>query len=69
MVGIDDELRGEKIKAFVVLSDGKAATEKELKEYCREYLARYKIPHDVAFIDSLPRTATGKVRKEELKKL
>ena len=69
VVGIDDELRGEKIKAFVVLRDGKTASEKELKEYCREYIARYKIPHDIAFTDSLPRTATGKILKEELKKL
>ena len=69
VVGIDDELRGEKIKAFVVLKDGAKVTDKELKEYCREYLARYKIPHDIVFIDSLPRTSIGKVCKEELKKL
>jgi len=69
VVGIDDELRGEKIKAFVVLRDGVAVTDKDLKEYCREYISRYKIPHDIVFIDSLPRTAIGKVSKEELKKL
>jgi long-chain acyl-CoA synthetase len=67
VVGIDDEVRGERTKAFVVLKDGQTATDRELKDFCREYLARYKIPHDVVFVDSLPRTSSGKVRKEDLK--
>ena len=67
VVGIDDEVRGERTKAFIVLKGGQTATDRELKDFCREYLARYKIPHDVVFVDSLPRTSSGKVRKEDLK--
>jgi len=67
VVGIDDEVRGERTKAFVVMKDGQTATDRELKDFCREYLARYKIPHDVVFMDSLPKTSSGKVSKEDLK--
>jgi len=69
VVGIEDELRGERIKAFVGLTDGRVATERELKEFCREYLARYKVPKEIIIMDSLPRTATGKICKEDLKQL
>ena len=69
VVGIEDELRGERVKAFVGLTDGVVTTERELKEFCREYLARYKVPKEIIFVDSLPRTATGKIRKEDLKRV
>jgi len=69
VVGIEDELRGERVKAFVGLTDGRVATERELKEFCREYLARYKVPKEIIIMDSLPRTATGKICKEDLKQL
>jgi len=69
VVGIEDELRGERVKAFVGLTDGVVTTERELKEFCREYLARYKVPKEIIFVDSLPRTATGKIRKEDLKQV
>ncbi len=69
VVGIEDELRGERVKAFVGLNDGVVTTERELKEFCRQYLARYKVPKEIVFVDSLPRTATGKIRKEDLKQV
>ena len=55
-------------KAFVVLKDGAHATEKELKKFCMDHLARYKVPRLFSFETELPRTPTGKVLKKELRK-
>jgi len=68
VVGIPDELRGELIRAVISLRAGKTATEWEIKQFCLERLANYKVPKQVIFLDSLPKTATGKIRKEDLKK-
>ncbi len=69
VVGVPDELRGERVKAVVSLKDGLAATERELQEFCRERLANYKVPKKVVFVDSLPRAAGGRIRKEDLKRV
>ncbi|MFH5798258.1 long-chain fatty acid--CoA ligase [Haladaptatus sp. CMAA 1911] len=66
VVGIPDERRNETVKAFVVLTPDADATEDEIQEYCLERLAAYKHPREVAFVDELPRTTTGKVQKFEL---
>lgn len=68
VVGIPDELRGEVIRAIISLKAGEVATEQEIKRFCLERIANYKVPKQVIFLDSLPRTATGKIRKEDLKK-
>jgi len=68
VVGVPDELRGEVIKAFVSLKAGEVATEQEIKRFCLRHIANYKVPKQVIFLDSLPRTATGEIRKEDLKK-
>lgn len=67
VVGVDDELRGEKVRAVVSLKPGATVTEKEIKEYCRKYMATYKVPKEVIIMPALPRTATGKVRKADLR--
>ena len=72
-VGVPDPYRGETVKAFVVLKPGETATEKEIIDYCRERLARYKVPKLVEFRDELPKSLVGKVlrkvlREEEIKK-
>ncbi|ESS10549.1 MAG: acyl-CoA synthetase (AMP-forming)/AMP-acid ligase II, partial [uncultured archaeon A07HR60] len=64
VVGIPDERRGETVKAFVV-SNGDV-TKDEIRDYCLSNLAEYKHPREVAFVDELPRTTTGKVQKFEL---
>ncbi|MFC2003761.1 class I adenylate-forming enzyme family protein [Chloroflexota bacterium] len=69
VVGIDDVLRGERIRAVVALKDGATVAEGELKDLCREQLANYKIPKEVIIIDSIPKTATGKINKEALRQL
>jgi len=68
VVGVPDELRGEVVRAVISLKVGKTATEWEIKQFCLERLANYKVPKQVVFLDSLPKTTTGKIRKEDLKK-
>jgi fatty-acyl-CoA synthase len=67
VVGVDDDKFGQRLKAFVVLTPGASFSEAEVKEYVRANLARYKVPGQVEFLDQLPRNATGKVLKRELK--
>jgi fatty-acyl-CoA synthase len=67
VVGVPDERWGEACLAFVVLAGD--ATEDELLEHCRTRLARYKVPKDVRFVESLPRNALDKVVKTELLEL
>lgn len=68
VVGIPDELRGEIIRAIISLREGEVATEQEIKRFCLERLASYKVPKQVIFMNSLPKTATGKIHKEALLK-
>jgi fatty-acyl-CoA synthase len=65
-IGVEDEKFGQRLRAFVVLQDGRQASEDELREYVKSNLARYKVPRDVIFVDELPRNPTGKVLKREL---
>jgi fatty-acyl-CoA synthase len=65
--GVDDEEFGQRLKAVVVKKKGKKITEKEVKSYVKTNLAGFKVPRDVEFISELPRNATGKILKRELK--
>jgi long-chain acyl-CoA synthetase len=56
VVGIPDELRGEVVKAIISLKEGEVATEEELRRFCREHMADYKLPKQIIFVDSLPKT-------------
>jgi len=67
VVGIADELRGETPRAFVKLKAGKKATEPQIKKFCLKHLANYKVPREVIFTESLPKTADGKIDKEKLR--
>lgn len=64
VVGVADKLRGEIPKAFVRLKPGAEINEQEIKKFCLEHLANYKVPREIVFADSLPRTAAGKIGKE-----
>ncbi len=66
-IGVDDKDFGQRLRAFVVLGSGRKASEDDLKSYVKKNLARYKVPREIVFIDELPRNATGKVLKRELK--
>jgi acyl-CoA synthetase (AMP-forming)/AMP-acid ligase II len=65
-IGVDDEQFGQRLRAFVVKTDGADASEDELKDYVKANLARYKVPREIVFLGELPRNATGKVLKREL---
>ena len=64
-VGVDDAEFGKRLRAFVVRSG--EVTEDELKAHVKENLARYKVPREILFLEELPRNATGKVLKRELR--
>ena len=67
VVGVPHEKWGEAPRAFVVLKSGGAATEDELREFARERMAHFKVPHGFAFVPELPKTATGKIQKYVLR--
>ena len=67
VIGVPDEKWGELVLALVVLTDGSAATEDELREHCRVKVAGYKVPKRIEFRDELDRTATGKLQKFKLR--
>jgi long-chain acyl-CoA synthetase len=64
--GIQDEYQGEAVKAWVVLRPGQHATVEEIRAYCRKKLAAYKVPKQIEFTDSLPKTLVGKVLRRAL---
>jgi len=67
VVGVPDKLRGEAVKAVIVPKEGEELTELEIKNFCRENLASYKIPTIIEFRKELPKTGSGKIRKELLR--
>ena len=67
VIGVEDSDFGQRLRAFVVREDGAALEADEVCSAVRERLARYKVPRDVVFLDELPRTATGKILKRELR--
>jgi acyl-CoA synthetase (AMP-forming)/AMP-acid ligase II len=66
VIGVDDEQFGQRLAAFVVLTDGASATPELLKQHVRENLANYKVPRDITILDELPRSSTGKIVRREL---
>jgi long-chain acyl-CoA synthetase len=64
--GIPDPKRGETVKAWVVLEPGQAATVDEIRDFCKDKLAKYKIPYYIEFRDTLPKTMVGKVLRRAL---
>jgi fatty-acyl-CoA synthase len=61
--GVPDPKYGEEVCAWIVLKPGAEATQEEIREFCREQIAHYKIPRYVRFVDDLPMTVTGKAQK------
>ena len=68
-VGVPDDEFGQRLLAFVVCKPGAEVDGDALKAYVKESLARYKVPREIRFLDELPRNATGKVLKRELREL
>jgi long-chain acyl-CoA synthetase len=67
VIGVPHPSHGEEVKAVLALKPGVAATEADITAYCKERLAAYKYPRIIEFRDSLPKTATGKILKRELR--
>ena len=67
VVGIPDERLGEEVKAYVATKEGASATEEDVVEFVKARVAAYKYPRVVEFRDHLPKGATGKILKTELK--
>ena len=61
--GIPDEYFGEEIMAWIELHKGESATEKEIREFCKDKIAHFKIPKYIWFVDEFPMTVTGKLQK------
>jgi long-chain acyl-CoA synthetase len=66
VAGVPDAYRGETVKAWVVLKPGEQSSEEEIRDWCRERLAKFKVPTSVEFRDELPKTTVGKILRREL---
>jgi len=66
VAGIPDPYRGETVKAWIVLKPGETATTEDIKAFCKERLAAYKVPTHYEFRDELPKTTVGKILRREL---
>lgn len=69
VIGIPDDLLGEAVRAYVVLEDGVERTDHEIIATCRTRLESFMVPKEVVFLDELPKTATGKIRKKGLQEV
>ena len=67
VVGAPDPYRGETVVAFVALKEGQRIPEEDLVSYCRERMAAYKYPRRIEFLEEVPKTATGKFLRRELR--
>jgi acetyl-CoA synthetase len=71
VIGVPDPIRGARVKAYIVLNSGFEATEslvKELQAHTKELTAPYKYPREVEFIEQLPKTISGKIKRNLLRK-
>ena len=72
VIGVPDPVRGEAVKAFIKLADGVAPSQalaEEIQQFVRTRLAAYEYPRHIEFVDQLPLTVTGKIRRNELRRL
>jgi fatty-acyl-CoA synthase len=69
VIGVPDERMGEELMAWVQVHDGAEVTEDDLRAFCRERLAHYKVPRYVKFVDEFPMTVTGKIQKFRMRQL
>ncbi|MFP3898567.1 MAG: class I adenylate-forming enzyme family protein [Dehalococcoidia bacterium] len=65
-VGVVDDYKGQIPTAFIVLKEGRSAAADEIRDFCRQHLADYKVPKQINFVDALPRTGSGQVDRRLL---
>ena len=66
VAGIPDKYYGQTVKAYIVLKSGTRSTSEDIITFCRDRLAKYKIPRSVEFVEYLPKNFLGKVLKRKL---
>jgi long-chain acyl-CoA synthetase len=69
VIGVPDEYRGERVRAYVALRPGMSASADELIEHCQSQLARYKVPSEIRILAALPKTAVGKILHRALREM
>jgi fatty-acyl-CoA synthase len=69
IVGVPDRTYGEAVCAWIELREGAMVGADEIRRFCRERIASFKVPRRVCFTDSLPRTASGKIQKFRLREM
>jgi long-chain acyl-CoA synthetase len=69
VIAVPDEVKGQLAKALIVKREGKILTEEDLEKFAREYLAPYKVPRIIKFVESLPHTPQGKIAKGLLREI
>jgi fatty-acyl-CoA synthase len=67
VVGVPDERYGEQLCAWIVKREGATLTEDDVREFCRDQIAHYKIPHYIVFVNEFPMTITGKIQKYKIR--
>jgi long-chain acyl-CoA synthetase len=68
-IGVPDKSRGESVRAYVVLKEDMKLDKKDLVAFLKTNLAQFKLPREIVEIDSLPKNATGKILKKELRNI
>lgn len=68
VIGVPDEIYGEKVRAYIVSESLKEHQLSQVEEHCKKYLAKYKVPDEFKILESLPRNASGKILKMQLNK-
>ena len=66
VIGVDDEILGQAVKAFIVVEDPIKTTREQIIDYCYHELEEYAVPKYVSFCESLPKTESGKILKKDL---
>ena len=69
VIGVPDERMGEELMAWIVLRERADATDDEIRDFCRERVAHFKVPRYVKFVDEIPLTVTGKVQKFRMREI
>lgn len=69
VVGVPDPKYVEEIAAWIKLKEGESTTEDQLRDFCRQHLAHFKVPRYVRFVDEFPQTVTGKIRKFKIREI
>jgi len=69
VVGVPDRKYGEELMAWVTVAPGQTLTEEEIKEFCKDRIAHYKVPRYVKFVDDFPMSVTGKIQKYRMREV